>query len=120
MENYNFDGFALTEANNDQMVFTRGSSEILFETIRSDLNWIPMEEYNFKFTKNEKNDGVFKVSAFEKDKYGIVHIDFSRIFDKGDLCKCIVLSCHIDSFKKEDMVNFMRGTSYDITYEVVN
>lgn len=120
MKNYSFDGFALIEANSEQMLFTRGTSEILFENIRSDLKWIPMSEVNFEFIKNEKNDGVFIVNGFEKDKYNIVHITFNRSHDKGELCKCVVLSCHIDSFKKEDMVNFMRGTSYDITYEVVN
>ena len=120
MIDYSFDGFALTEANNEQMVFTRGTSEILFENIRSDLEWTPMEEINFKFIKNEKNDGDFIVSGFEKDKYGIFHITFSRAFDKGVLCKCIILSRHIDSFKKEDMINFMRGSQYDITYEVIN
>ena len=118
MINYNFEGFVLTEANSEQMLFQKGMREILLTGIRSDLNWIPMSEYNFKLTKDD--EGSFVVDSFCKTKYDILSIRLKRHANCQELSKNIEINMNVGSYKDEDMINFKRGTTFKVDYEVVN
>ena len=65
MNKFIYEGFACIEANEDEIVFSNGRGEVRLELI--ELNCVPMKKY--KFTFEECENGEWKVTAFEKDKF---------------------------------------------------
>ena len=115
MEKFIYEGFACIEANNERLVFSNGRGEIWLESIRIseafDFDCIPMKKYKFSFEKNE--NGNWKITAFEKNKFN----EFS-IFMVGEQPRSkICVTMHLDSYKEEDMIHFKRGTKFNMKIE---
>lgn len=108
MNKFIYEGFACTEANEDEIVFSNGRGEVRLELM--ELNCVPMKKY--KFTFEESENGEWKVTAFENDKFDKFHV-FMEKNPKGKLC----VTMHLDSYKKEDMEYFKRGTRFNLKIE---
>ena len=114
MAKFIFQSFTLKEADNEVMVFGRGTSEICLDGISPDLNWIPMAKVDFHFISSEES-GKLIVDSFELDKFDILHLTF---VSKGDSpYRKVLLSCHLDAFQVSDMEFFRRGTPYNLEIE---
>ena len=69
-----------------------------------------MKKYKFSFEENE--NGEWKITAFEKNKFNEFSIFMVREH-KGKICVTI----HLDAYKEEDMVYFKRGTRFNLKIE---
>ena len=65
MNKFIYEGFACTEANDEQIVFSNGRGEVRLENFNFDC--IPMKKYKFSCEENE--NGKWKITAFEKNKF---------------------------------------------------
>jgi len=108
MKNFIYDGFACIEANEDEIVFSNGRGEVRLELM--ELDCVPMKNYKFSFEECE--DGEWKITAFEKNKFN----EFS-IFMVGESKGKICVTMHLDSYKGEDMLHFKRGTKFNMKIE---
>ena len=108
MNKFIYEGFACIEANREEIVFSNGRWEIRLENF--DFDCIPMEKYKFSFEENE--NGKWKITAFEKNKFN----EFS-IFMTGEPKGKICVTMHLDSYKEEDMLHFKRGTKFNMKIE---
>lgn len=108
MTKFIYDGFACTEANREEIIFSNGRGEIQLE--KFDFDCIPMKKYKFSFEENE--NGKWKITAFEKNKFN----EFS-IFMVGEPKGKICVTMHLDSYKEEDMLHFKRGTKFNMKIE---
>lgn len=108
MNKFIYEGFACTEANEEEIVFSNGRGEVRLEL--TELDCVPMKKY--KFTFEESKNGEWKVTAFENDKFDKFHI-FMVKNPKGKVC----VTMHLDSYKEEDMIYFKRGTRFNLKIE---
>ena len=108
MNKFIYEGFACTEANNEEIVFSNGRGEVRLELM--ELDCVPMKKYKFSFEENEK--GKYKITAFEKDKF-----DKFSIFMEGEPKGKICVTIHLDAYKEEDMIYFKRGTRFNLKIE---
>lgn len=108
MNKFIYEGFACTEANDEQIIFSNGRGEVRLENFNFDC--IPMKKYKFSFEENE--NGEYKITAFEKDKFDKFSV-FMVKSPKGKVC----VTMHLDSYKKEDMEYFKRGTRFNLKIE---
>ena len=108
MNKFIYEGFACTEANDEQIIFSNGRGEVRLENFNFDC--IPMKKYKFSFEENE--NGEYKITAFEKDKFDKFSV-FMVKSPKGKVC----VTMHLDSYKKEDMEHFKRGTRFNLKIE---
>lgn len=108
MKKFIYEGFACKEANNDEIVFSNGRGEVRLEHVNYDC--VPMKKYNFTFEENE--NGEWKVTAFEDDKFDKFYVFMSR---KPESKLCVTM--HLDAYKEEDMVYFKRGTRFNLKIE---
>lgn len=108
MNKFIYEGFACIEANEDEIVFSNGRGEVRLELM--ELDCVPMKKY--KFTFEECENGEWKVTAFEKDKFDKFSV-FMEKSPKGKVC----VTMHLDSYKKEDMGYFKRGTKFNLNIE---
>ena len=65
MNKFIYEGFACTEANDEGIVFSNGRGEVRLELMK--LDCVPMKKYKFSFEENE--NGKWKITAFEKNKF---------------------------------------------------
>lgn len=107
MNKFIYEGFACIEANEDETIFSNGRGEVRLEL--TELDCVPMKKY--KFTFEECENGEWKVTAFEKDKFD----KFSVFMMKNSSKLCVTM--HLDSYKKEDMEYFKRGTRFNLKIE---
>lgn len=108
MNKFIYEGFACTEANDEQIVFSNGRGEVRLELM--ELNCVPMKKYKFSFEENE--NGEWKITAFEKNKFNEFSIFMAREH-KGKIC----VTMHLDAYKEEDMMHFKRGTRFNLKIE---
>ena len=108
MKKFIYEGFACTEANEEEIVFSNGRGEVRLELM--ELDCVPMKKY--KFTFEECENGEWKVNAFEKDKFDKFSV-FMVKSPKGKVC----VTMHLDSYKKEDMEYFKRGKRFNLKIE---
>ena len=108
MNKFIYEGFACTEANNEQIVFSNGRGEVRLENFNFDC--IPMKKYKFSFEENE--NGKWKINAFEKNKFNEFSIFMAREH-KGKIC----VTMHLDAYKEEDMIYFKLGTRFNLKIE---
>ena len=108
MNKFIYEGFACTEANDEQIVFSNGRGEVRLELMK--LNCVPMKKYKFSFEENE--NGEWKINAFEKNKFNEFSIFMAREH-KGKIC----VTMHLDAYKEEDMRYFKRGTRFNLKIE---
>ena len=108
MNKFIYEGFACVEANEDEIVFSNGRGEIRLELI--ELNCTPMK--NYKFSLEPCEEGEWKISSFEKDKFDKFSV-FMKRSPKGKFC----VTMHLDSYKKEDMEYFKCGTKFNLKIE---
>ena len=108
MNKFIYEGFACTEANDEGIVFSNGRGEVRLELM--ELNCVPMKKYKFSFEENE--NGEWKITAFEKNKFNEFSIFMAREH-KGKIC----VTMHLDAYKEEDMMHFKRGTRFNLKIE---
>ena len=108
MNKFIYEGFACTEANDEGIVFSNGRGEVRLELMK--LDCVPMKKYKFSFEENE--NGKWKITAFEKNKFN----EFS-IFMMGEPKGKICVTMHLDAYKEEDMMYFKRGTRFNLKIE---
>ena len=108
MNKFIYEGFACTEANDEEIVFSNGRGEVRLENFNFDC--IPMKKYKFSFEENE--NGEYKITAFEKDKFDKFSI-FMEKNPRGNVC----ITMHLDAYKEEDMMYFKRGTRFNLKIE---
>lgn len=108
MNKFIYEGFACTEANREEIVFSNGRGEIRLELM--ELDCVPMKKYKFSF--EECAGGEWKITGFEKDKFDKFSV-FMRRSPKGKVC----VTMHLDSYKKEDMEYFKCGTKFNLKIE---
>ena len=108
MNKFIYEGFACTEANDEQIVFSNGRGEVRLELM--ELNCVPMKKYKFSFEENE--NGEWKITAFEKNKFNEFSIFMAREH-KGKIC----VTMRLDAYKEEDMMHFKCGTRFNLKIE---
>lgn len=108
MNKFIYEGFACTEANDEEIVFSNGRGEVRLELM--ELDCVPMKKYKFSFEENE--NGEWKITAFEKNKFNEFSIFMAREH-KGKIC----VTMHLDAYKEEDMMYFKRGTRFNLKIE---
>ena len=108
MKKFIYEGFACIEANREEIVFSNGRGEIRLKNF--DFDYIPMKKYKFSFEENENGD--WKVTAFEKDKF-----DQFSVFMISNIRGKLSVTMHLDSYKEEDMIHFKRGTKFNLKFE---
>ena len=106
MKSWVFNKLCCISTNKEQMVFECGSQKITMEYNPNVIpNIIPLGSYDFELTENEK--GNYKVSSFNKDKFGIV--EFVLESYEGN----VTIEFHMDSFNREDMKYFSYGNKFN-------
>lgn len=113
MNKFIYEGFACTEANDEQIVFSNGREEVRLENFNFDC--IPMKKYKFSFEENE--NGKWKINAFEKNKFNEFSINEFSIFMVGEPKGKICVTMHLDAYKEEDMMHFKCGTRFNLKIE---
>ena len=113
MNKFIYEGFACTEANDEQIVFSNGRGEVRLENFNFDC--IPMKKYKFSFEENE--NGKWKINAFEKNKFNEFSINEFSIFMVGEPKGKICVTMCLDAYKEEDMIYFKRGTRFNLKIE---
>ena len=108
MNKFIYEGFACTEANDEEIVFSNGRGEVRLELM--ELDCVPMKKYKFSFEENE--NGEWKITAFEKNKFNEFSIFMVREH-KGKIC----VTMHLDAYKEEDMMHFKCGTRFNLKIE---
>ena len=108
MNKFIYEGFACIEANDERIVFSNGRGEVRLELMK--LDCVPMKKYKFSFEENE--NGKWKITAFEKNKFN----EFS-IFMMGEPKGKICVTMHLDAYKEEDMRHFKCGTRFNLKIE---
>ena len=108
MNKFIYEGFACIEANDERIVFSNGRGEVRLELMK--LDCVPMKKYKFSFEENE--NGEWKITAFEKNKFNEFSIFMVREH-KGKIC----VTMHLDAYKEEDMMYFKRGTRFNLKIE---
>ena len=108
MNKFIYEGFACIEANDERIVFSNGRGEVRLELMK--LDCVPMKKYKFSFEENE--NGEWKITAFEKNKFNEFSIFMAREH-KGKIC----VTMHLDAYKEEDMIYFKRGTRFNLKIE---
>ena len=108
MNKFIYEGFACTEANDEEIVFSNGRGEVRLELM--ELDCVPMKKYKFSFEENE--NGEWKITAFEKNKFNEFSIFMAREH-KGKIC----VTMHLDAYKEEDMMHFKCGTRFNLKIE---
>ena len=108
MNKFIYEGFACTEANDEQIIFSNGRGEVRLELM--ELDCVPMKKYKFSFEENE--NGEWKITAFEKNKFNEFSIFMAREH-KGKIC----VTMHLDAYKEEDMMYFKRRTRFNLKIE---
>ena len=113
MNKFIYEGFACTEANDEQIIFSNGRGEVRLENFNFDC--IPMKKYKFSFEENE--NGKWKINAFEKNKFNEFSINEFSIFMVGEPKGKICVTMRLDAYKEEDMIYFKRGTRFNLKIE---
>ena len=108
MNKFIYEGFACTEANDEEIFFSNGRGEVRLELM--ELDCVPMKKYKVAFEENE--NGEWKITAFEKNKFNEFSIFMAREH-KGKIC----VTMHLDAYKEEDMIYFKRGTRFNLKIE---
>ena len=113
MNKFIYEGFACTEANDEEIVFSNGRGEVRLELM--ELDCVPMKKYKFSFEENE--NGKWKITAFEKNKFNEFSINEFSIFMVGEPKGKICVTMRLDAYKEEDMIYFKRGTRFNLKIE---
>ena len=74
-----------------------------------------MKKYKFSFEENE--NGKWKITAFEKNKFNEFSINEFSIFMVGEPKGKICVTMQLDAYKEEDMIYFNRGTRFNLKIE---
>lgn len=115
MKNFIYEGFACIKANEEEVLFSRNSGEIRIEhqgNLHKTL--IPMKKYCISlFENNAKDDIGFRVKSFELDKFDNFIVEFRNANTHENL----EIKMALDSYKNEDMENFVVGKKYDLKIE---
>ena len=74
-----------------------------------------MKKYKFSFEENE--NGKWKITAFEKNKFNEFSINEFSIFMVGEPKGKICVTMRLDTYKEEDMIYFKRGTRFNLKIE---
>ena len=74
-----------------------------------------MKKYKFSFEENE--NGKWKITAFEKNKFNEFSINEFSIFMVGEPKGKICVTMQLDAYKEVDMIYFKRGTRFNLKIE---
>lgn len=115
MAKFVYEGFACTEANEEEILFSRNSGEIRIEHQNAlHKTFIPMKKYCISLFENNVNDDVgFRVKSFELDKFD----NFIVKFRNANTHETLEIKMALDSYKNEDMKNFVVGKKYNLKIE---
>lgn len=114
MNKFIYEGFACTEANEEEVVFSRNSGEIRLEN-RRDLCklYTPMKKYTVSLIETTTNVNTFLVKSFMLDKFN----NFIVILRNSNAQDTVEIKMPLDSYKNEDMESFSIGKKYDVKIE---
>lgn len=85
MNKFIYEGFACIEANDERIVFSNGRGEVRLELM--ELDCVPMKKYKFSFEENE--NGEWKITAFEKNKFNEFSIFMVNYLQSKDCRLCV-------------------------------
>lgn len=113
MNKFIYEGFACTEANEEEVVFSRNGGEIRMENRQYLCKLTPMKKYTLSLVETTTKVNTFLVKSFMLDKFN----NFIVVLCNSNTQNTVEIKMPLDSYKNGDMESFSIGKTYDVKIE---